>query len=118
MTIQELDKNIVSRLENLKVGEITEPEEFTDERGKKGVRILYLQTRTEPHRENLKDDYKAVSDRALEEKKNDAMEKWFVTKIPTYYIMIDNEFDVCPEMQKWKTPRTSAAVLENPAPKP
>jgi len=117
MTIQELDKNIVSRLENLKVGEITEPEEFTDERGKKGVRILYLQSRTEPHRENLKDDYKAVSDRALEEKKNDAMEKWFVTKIPTYYIIIDNEFDVCPEMQKWKTPRASAAALENSAPK-
>jgi hypothetical protein len=33
------------------------------------------------------------------------MEKWFITKIPTYYIMIDNEFDVCPEMLKWKTPR-------------
>jgi len=117
MTIQELDKSIVGKLENLKIGDITEAEEFTDERGKKGVRILYLQSRTEPHRENLKDDYKEVSDRALEEKKNEAMEKWFIAKIPTYYIMIDPEFKACPEMQKWEIPTASAAALDNSAPK-
>ena len=44
LTIQELDKNIVAMLDNLKVGDISEPQEFADERGKKGVRIIYLQS--------------------------------------------------------------------------
>src|SRR6185369_3168628 len=34
LTIQELDKNIVAMLDNLKVGDISEPQEFADERGK------------------------------------------------------------------------------------
>ena len=110
LTIQELDKNIVAMLDNLKVGDISEPQEFADERGKKGVRIIYLQSRTEPHRENLKDDYKEVADRTLEEKKNEAMEKWFISKIPTYYIMVDPDFATCGELQKWQTsPKVAAA---------
>jgi len=110
LTIQELDKNIVAMLDNLKVGDISEPQEFADERGKKGVRVIYLQSRTEPHRENLKDDYKEVADRTLEEKKNEAMEKWFISKIPTYYIMVDPEFATCSELQKWQiSPKVAAS---------
>ena len=110
LTIQELDKNIVAMLDNLKVGDISEPQEFADERGKKGVRIIYLQSRTEPHRENLKDDYKEVADRTLEEKKNEAMEKWFISKIPTYYIMVDPDFATCSELQKWQaSPKVATA---------
>lgn len=108
LTIQELDKSIVGLLDNLKVGEITEAQEFTDERGKKGIRIVYLQNRTEPHRENLKDDYKEVADRTLEEKKGEALDKWFIAKIPTYFIMIDPEFAGCPEMQKWQGSKSTA----------
>jgi peptidyl-prolyl cis-trans isomerase SurA len=100
--IDQLDKDIIPILKDLKPGQYAEPKAFTDERGKKGVRIVYLKTRTEPHRENLKDDYNKVAQRALEEKKGAALEKWFNDKIPTYYIMIDDEFQSCPEMTKWK----------------
>jgi peptidyl-prolyl cis-trans isomerase SurA len=65
------------------------------------VRIVYLKTRTEPHRENLKDDYNRVAQRALEEKKNDVLEQWFNKKVVTYYILVDDEFKSCPEMTKW-----------------
>ena len=85
----------------LSIGEYSQPTEFSDDRGKKGVRIVYLKSRSEPHRENVKDDYNKIAQRALEEKKNDALEKWFVEKIPTYYIKIDDDFKTCDEMQKW-----------------
>ncbi len=101
LTIDQLDANMVSNLKTLKVGQYSQPIEYTDDRGKKGIRIIYLVQRTDPHRENLKDDYSRVSQRALEEKKTEALEKWFTQKIPTYYIMLDNEFRQCPEMQKW-----------------
>jgi peptidyl-prolyl cis-trans isomerase SurA len=100
-TIDQLDKELVPLLSSLKAGEYASPKIFTDERGKKGVRVVYLKTKTQPHRENLKDDYNKVSFRALEEKKGNALEKWFNEKIPTYYIMIDDEFLRCTELGKW-----------------
>lgn len=101
LTIDQLDKDMVTMMTDLKVGEYSKPASFTDERGRKGLRIVYLKTRTEPHRENLKDDYNRVSQRALEEKKNDALEKWFNKKIPTYFIQIDDDYKSCEEMKKW-----------------
>ena len=101
LTIDQLDKDLVVKLKDLAVGEYSRPMEFSDERQKKGIRIVQLITRTEPHRENLKDDYNKISQRALEDKKNNVMEKWFATKIPTYYINIDKDYQSCSEMQKW-----------------
>jgi peptidyl-prolyl cis-trans isomerase SurA len=100
--IDQLDKEIIPVLKDLKPGEYSQPKFFTDERGKKGVRIVFLKTRTEPHRENLKDDYNRVAQRAIEEKKSNALEKWFNDRIPTYYIMVDEEFQGCTELYRWK----------------
>jgi peptidyl-prolyl cis-trans isomerase SurA len=101
LTIDQLDKDMVAMMQSLKVGEYSKPVEYTDDRGKRGVRIVYLKTRTEPHRENLKDDYSKVAQRALEEKKEDVLEKWFNNKIKTYHIHVDDEFKDCQAMQKW-----------------
>jgi peptidyl-prolyl cis-trans isomerase SurA len=101
LTIDQLDKDIVGVLRELKVGEYSKPVAYTDERGKKAVRVVYLKTRTEPHRENLKDDYDRVAQRALEIKKQGVLEKWFAEKIPTYYLMIDNDYSNCGMLQNW-----------------
>jgi peptidyl-prolyl cis-trans isomerase SurA len=95
VTIDELDKDLVNDLNKLKIGEYSTPLVFKDEREKKGVRIVNLRNKTEPHRENLRDDYNKIALRALEEKKEKAIEKWFLTKLPTYYIMVDREFQNC-----------------------
>ncbi|MEJ7675045.1 MAG: hypothetical protein WKF59_20670 [Chitinophagaceae bacterium] len=42
-----------------------------------------------------------MAQRALEDKKNEMLEKWFYKNIPTYYINVDNEYKDCPEMKKW-----------------
>jgi len=110
VTIDQLDKDMVAMLKDLKVGQYSYPAEFTDERGRKGVRIVYLKTKTEPHHENLKDDYSRVAERALEEKKNDTMEQWFMKKVSTYYILIDDEYKVCPEMTKWVSATVATAT--------
>jgi peptidyl-prolyl cis-trans isomerase SurA len=101
ITIDQLDKDLVLMLKDLKVGEYSKPTEFVDDKGKKAVRIVEIITRTEPHRENLKDDYDKVAQRALEDKKNEALEKWFSQKIPTFYVNVAPEYKSCPEMKKW-----------------
>ena len=108
ITIDQLDKDMVVMLKDLKVGQFSQPKEFENERKKKGVRIVYLLSKTDPHRENLKDDYNKVSQRALEEKKNNALEKWFNQKIGTYFIKVDEEYKNCEEMKKWTSRSLSA----------
>ena len=103
VSIDELDKGVVAMLSKLKVGEISQPVAFTDEqRNKKGVRIIYLKSRSEPHRMNLADDYNKISQLALEEKKAKAMDKWLTEKLPTYYIMIADDYKSdCRNMEKY-----------------
>jgi peptidyl-prolyl cis-trans isomerase SurA len=110
LTIPDLDKDMVLLLKNsnLKPGEISKPTVFTDERGKKGVRIVKLVSKSEPHRENLKDDYDRVAQRALDQKRSGVLEKWFLTKIPTFYIMIDPEYNNCGNLTKWTSGSATA----------
>ncbi len=102
VTIDALDKDMVGMLTKMKVGDYSQPTPFADEQGKKGVRIVYLKSRSEPHRMNLHDDYSKISQFALEEKKAKAMEKWLATKLPAYYINVDPQTEAdCPQLKKF-----------------
>lgn len=101
LNIDQLDKDLILSIKGLNPGEISKPHIYTDERGRKMVRIILLKNRSEPHRENLKDDYNRIAARALEEKKQKALEHWFKEHIPSYYIAIDNEYKGCGALQDW-----------------
>jgi len=100
LTIDQLDRSIVAMLDKLKPGEYSQPVLFEDGT-KKGLRIVYYKSRTEPHILNLKDDYNKIAQAALEEKKQKALEDWLMKKIPTYYIMIAGEVQTCDQIKKW-----------------
>ncbi|MEY3946219.1 MAG: hypothetical protein RJB03_925 [Bacteroidota bacterium] len=100
VTIDELDKNLVPYLDKLKIGEFSQPMVYKDEQDKQAVRLVYLQKRTEPHRENMRDDYDRIAQRALAEKRDRTIEKWFQSKLPTYYVMVDPDFQQCEELKK------------------
>jgi len=110
LNIDELDKETVLLLKNanLSAGQYSQPTAFTDERGKKGERIIFIISKTEPHRENLKDDYNKIAQRALEQKKNKALQTWFQARISTYYIMIDGDYRNCGNLSKWQTKQFTA----------
>lgn len=110
LTIPDLDKDMVLLLKNsnLKVGEISKPTVYTDERGKKGVRIVLLVSKSEPHQENLRDDYDKIAQRALDQKRQTALIKWFDTKVPTFYIMIDPEYRNCSNLTRWEGTTSTA----------
>ncbi|TKK72081.1 peptidylprolyl isomerase [Ilyomonas limi] len=101
VTIDQLDKDLVVELKDMKPGDVSQPIAYTDERGMQHVRIVYFKTRTEPHVENMKDDYSVISNKALEEKKMQVLEQWFKTHIPTYYIHIDNDYSGCSSIRDW-----------------
>jgi len=110
LSIDQLDKDLVLRLKDLKVGEYSSPEEYMDpSSGKKAVRIVEIKSETQPHRENLKDDYDKVAQRALEEKKNQALDDWFTQKMSGFYINVSKDYASCPEVKDWTGESTTAS---------
>lgn len=110
ISLDMLDKDMIQPISKMKPGDISIPQVYQDERGRKVARIIYFKSRKDPHRENLKDDYNRISQRALEEKKNATLEKWFKEHIPTYYVLIDKEFSKCSELEQWRQAAASAAA--------
>ncbi|MEO8171992.1 MAG: peptidylprolyl isomerase [Sediminibacterium sp.] len=113
LSIDQLDKDVVVLLKDLKPGDYSAPQVAKDEQNGQIVRILYLRNRTEPHRENLKEDYDRVAKRALEEKKATVLEKWFRDHIPTYFVSIDNQFSSCSSLEEWKKAASISAQARN-----
>ena len=77
------------------------PETFTTEQGKKGVRFVYLRTRTQPHRESLQEDYNKIAARALEDKQQNTLSSWFSEKIESYFIYVDPSYSNCEMLKPW-----------------
>ena len=102
---------MVVLLKSMKPGEVSVPQVYTDDRGRKTVRLVYFKERTEPHKENLKEDYNRVAARALELKKAKLLESWFNEHIANYYIGIDEEYQSCIEIKDW-TKVANALVKE------
>jgi peptidyl-prolyl cis-trans isomerase SurA len=96
-----MDKDMIQLIKSMKPGDVSEPQSFLDERGRKAVRLVYFRDKTIPHKENLKEDYNRVASRALEVKKAKTLETWFKEHIPNYYIYIDPEFQACKELTDW-----------------
>jgi peptidyl-prolyl cis-trans isomerase SurA len=101
VNIDQLDKDMVVLIKNMKPGDISQPQVYLDDRGRKTVRLVYFKERTVPHKENLKEDYNKVSQRALEIKKTKSLESWFKEHVPNYYVFIDHEFSSCVELKDW-----------------
>jgi len=105
ITIDQLDdpteRDIVMMLDTLKAGQISAPVQYTDENGRAAVRIVYLKTRTQPHRENLTDDYSRIQQRTLDIKRAEAINKWLIEKIPTFYVHVDDQYKDCNHISQW-----------------
>jgi peptidyl-prolyl cis-trans isomerase SurA len=83
------------------IGEISKPVVITGNNGADTYRILYLKSRTEPHKANLKDDYNKIMQLAEQEKKEAILADWVSRKVKKTYVYIKDEYLDCDLMQKW-----------------
>lgn len=93
--MNQIDPTLFFVIDKLKVGSFSEPQLFQTQGGKQAYRILYLKTRTEPHRANLKDDYQRIQEAALAFKQNEITRKWISKKLQNTYLRIVPEYSEC-----------------------
>lgn len=96
-----VDPVILFQLDKMKVGEFSNPISTTTREGGQGFRILFLKSRSEPHRLNLKDDYQKLQELALSDKQNMILEQWRNKKKLTTYIRIGENYSSCPIVKDW-----------------
>ena len=82
-------------LDSMKVGSMTTPIRFEDEREGTKVRILFYKERFPAHRANLEDDYEKLKAAARRKKEDDLLSKWFLTAKEDVFIDIDPIYDRC-----------------------
>lgn len=99
--MDQVDPQVFFVIDKLKPGEFSQPALVQLPGGKQGYRILYLKSRTEPHRANLKDDYQKIQEAALAEKQQQIMDKWIAKKLESTYFRIADDYKTC-ELENFK----------------
>lgn len=100
--IGQMDQNLVFMLENqMKVGDVSPVIQHVGSDAKQAWRIIYLKSRTEPHKANLKDDYTKLLNMATFERQKKSITDWIAKKSKTTYIKIDSEFNSCKLQYNW-----------------
>ncbi|MBS1682347.1 MAG: peptidylprolyl isomerase [Bacteroidetes bacterium] len=91
-----LDPAVYFVIDTMKVGHYSASLPYRAEPGQKeAVRILYFKEKLPPHVANLKDDWHRIQSAALAEKKDKAINKWFVKARKDVFINIDPDYDHC-----------------------
>lgn len=99
--IGQLDPSLVFTIDKMQQGDIAKPAVMMTKDAKQAFRILYLKSRTLPHRANLKDDYQKIQNAALEEKKQKAINEWIAKKLQSTYVKLEADYKGCKFDNKW-----------------
>jgi peptidyl-prolyl cis-trans isomerase SurA len=93
--LEQLPNQDYTAIKDLKVGEISDPYEATDEKGRTVFKIVRLKSEIERHRANLEKDYDILKNAALQHKRQKMIQKWLKKKQEATYIHIDESFRNC-----------------------
>jgi peptidyl-prolyl cis-trans isomerase SurA len=99
--MENIDKSLFVGINNIEIGEYSEPLYYQDSKGNIGYRILKLEDRTTPHKANLDDDYEYIQKFALNEKQINEMEDWVNKSAKNTFIEINDIFKKCDFKDKW-----------------
>jgi len=90
--VNELDPNVSFVVDKLDVGEISNPVPMQTDDGEDAFRLLYLRTRTLPHRANMEEDYNRIQFWAMGDKKSRSYKEWAQKKVRKTYIKIIDKY--------------------------
>lgn len=97
----QLDESLSDVALKLNIGEYSTPIMSKNEDGELCFRIIRMKSKTTPHRANLVDDYDKIQKAALEDKKQQILDQWVVSKIKDIYVKVSEEYKKCSFSHPW-----------------
>lgn len=95
VSVEALSPEVFFAIDTMKIGNISKPIRFQQPDGSYSYRILYYKEKVPPHLANLEDDYQKIATAALNSKKNEKLNKWFLEAKEAIFIDVDPEYDMC-----------------------
>lgn len=95
-------QDIVFVIDTMHVGSYSRVQMFHDDQGKTAYRIIFLKSKSTPHRASLSLDYDKIQQSALQEKQDQVIMQWMNNRINKTYIKVDPMFGNCSALDKWK----------------
>jgi len=99
--IGDLDPEIYFTIDTMEVGDVSSPFAFRSGPNETSYRIVFLKSRTKPHKASLETDYTKIKMAAIEQKKSTELNNWVKETVGETYIQVDNRYDFCPLIQQW-----------------
>lgn len=99
--MSQLEPQVSFVLNKLEVGQVSSPVPTQTEDGKEAFRLVKLQSRTEPHRANLSDDYSYLQELTLQQKKQQKLLEWVNKNVDNAYIMVIDDYKNCGFNYNW-----------------
>jgi len=93
--LDELPQPDFDAVKDLKVGEISDPYETKDEKGKALFKIIKLVSKTDRHKATIEEDFSTLSQMATQKKQQEVVKNWIEKKKKETYIHIDKAFKDC-----------------------
>jgi peptidyl-prolyl cis-trans isomerase SurA len=96
-----LDQQTFFVLDKLQTGAVSDPQLIVMPDASKAYRLLQLLVRTEPHRANLKDDYRLMQQATEGQLRSKAIDRWVEDRLNATYVRIAPDHAACPFLHQW-----------------
>lgn len=93
--MSELPQEVAKKVNNMEVGDISEPFIMKDKRNKDIVAIVKLTDRIPAHKANLSEDYQAIKEMYENDARQKIVKDWIAKKINDTYVKIEDGWNDC-----------------------
>ena len=100
--MQDLPTEIARVVDTLKVGQVSEAFQMTNSKGKTVCAIVLLKSRVEGHRATITEDFQAMKEVVLRNRREAYLKDWVKEKLKTIYVRVNDRYQDCSfEYEGW-----------------
>lgn len=100
--MQDLPPEIAKAVDTLQIGQISQPFQMINQRGKTVCVIAKLKNRIDGHKATVTEDFQTLKNVVLEQRRNERIHKWVVDKIKNVYTRLNSNYKDCQfEYEGW-----------------
>ena len=100
--MQDLPVEVARVVEGMNVGDISQPFEMVNDKGKTVCAIVRLRKRVDGHKATITEDFQIMKNIVLAKRKEEKLHEWVVNKIKNTYVRVNDDYKNCNfEYQGW-----------------
>ena len=100
-TSDQLNPSIKFIVESMKINDVSMPTLTNSESNEQSYRIVKIHDKTPAHQANIIDDYTNIQEFAINNKRQEAINKWIANNLINTFIKLSNDFNSCEMYNKW-----------------